>query len=198
MDLVKASLHLVIDILQGDYETHWLGLLNRHNRHAILIRMAAAGETGTGTALARRIAYTANRRGQVPGEGHPAVWKPWAEVIKEASARLRVELTDGLRRLEAENAAAGQLLDTAAGLADESVRHITEAAWAAWHRQMDAAQTTAEAILAPARSAYDQETARAEQRYSAAVESAKRTFERTLAKAREAEGLGDQMTRGVA
>lgn len=155
--------------------------------------MAAAGATGGGTALARRIAYTAQRHGQVPGEGHPAVWKPWAEVVKEASARLRVELSDGLRRLEQENAEAGQLLDTAAGLADETVKRITEAAWAAWHRQMDAAASTAEAILGPAQQAYEAETTRADQRYAQAVETAKRTFERTLAKAREAEAIGAQM-----
>lgn len=150
-----------------------------------------------GTALVRRVAADAAKKRRDQGDGHPAVWKPWETVIAEASGRLRVEITDALKRLEADNARAGQILDGAAALAEQAEKRITEAAWAAWHRQMDAAAQAAEAILGPAQAAYEQTTSRAQTRYAQAVDTAKRAWDRTLHDAQQAEAIRDQIDTGV-
>lgn len=125
------------------------------------------------------------------------MWRPWKTVMDEASNRLRVEVTDALKRLEDDNARAGAILDAAASLSEIAVRRIVDAAWAAWHRQMDAAEQAAEAVLQPAQAAYEQATTQAQTRYAQAVDTAKRAWDRTLRDAQQAEDLRDQMDKVI-
>jgi hypothetical protein len=145
-----------------------------------------------GSAGARRAAVMAARHHQVPGDGHPRVWQPWAKLIKEAEQRMRTEVDAALREYEAALGAAGQVLDLADTIAREAEERTARAAWEALTRQLDAAADAAAAILGPARGAYEREVGRASDDYQAAIGVARRAFERAIADAQAAEQLAGQ------
>lgn len=145
----------------------------------------------------RREALIAQRKLGVSGEGHPAIWRPWETLVKEAEARMRVELNEALRQLESDTAKAGQIIDVAAALADQASKQLAQSAWHEWRRLMTLAGDAAEAVLEPARQAYDNETERAGREFDVAVTSAKRAYERAIRDADQAKTLAEQMKKAT-
>lgn len=120
---------------------------------------------------------------------HASVYTPWNALLAKAEARLKVEIQAAITELERDSAVAGTLLDTAYATAAEAAGHLEDAAWAAWHKYMAAADDTRNGILGPATSAYDATMASLHSRYEAALADADKTYKSLLADAQAAEAV---------
>lgn len=118
---------------------------------------------------------------------HASVYTPWKQLLAKAEARLKVEISAALAELERDSAAAGTLLDTAYSTAAEAAGHLEDAAWAAWHKYMAAADDTRNSILAPATTAYDATIAALHARYEKSLAEAIAAYRTLLSDAQAAE-----------
>lgn len=82
------------------------------------------------------------------------VWQPWTEVHAQAQSRLKTQINTASVQFNRDMAAAQRLLDTAESIAQEQVKQLEAAAWAAWHKYQQEANAIHEAVMNPALAAY--------------------------------------------
>lgn len=136
---------------------------------------------------ARRTAVEATRTTPVTPQQAAAGWRPWEAAVTQAENRMRTEIVAALRELEAANGAAGVILDRADADAAELGGQLRDAAWAAWHKYTAEADRLEQAILDPARRAYDQATTEAKARYDQAIATAQAAYQREIDAATDAQ-----------
>lgn len=136
--------------------------------------------------VTRRQHVIATRTTSTGPAPHPSVYQPWAQLLTQGDIRLKKEITDALRKLEAETAEADQLLDRAYSMAAEAAGALEAAAWAAWGKWMAAADDTRSGIVTPAVARYDEAVAGATARYNAALADARKTYDTIVADADKA------------
>lgn len=114
---------------------------------------------------------------------HPAVYEPWTRLLAAGDARLRTEITDAIRALEADTSTAGQILDRAHTMSAEATGTLEAAAWEAWHKYIAAADALRASIMGPALEAYEQAITDAHKRFEAAVNEARKVYDTIAADA---------------
>lgn len=147
--------------------------------------------------LVRRTQTAAIRAAHPGSPPTAATWQPWAQVQKEADARLKTELDAALAELHAQAAEAAAILDTAYTTADSRSATLQAAAWAAFHRYQDLAEQTWTGIITPALAAYADRLQRAHEHYSQALDQAEAAHRTVLADAARAKSDAGGMS-GVA
>lgn len=128
----------------------------------------------------KRAQVVATRSAASSPAAQAAVYRPWDTLLRQADARLKTELTAALRELEQGTAVAGTLLDTAYSMAAEAAQALENAAWAAWHKYMAAADDTRNTIIGRAVTAYDEQIKAMHTRYNKSISDAETTY-KTLA-----------------
>ena len=138
------------------------------------------------SAAVRRAAVVQARAAIPANSGHPAVFQPWTILLAQADARLKTEITAALRALEAEQAEAGRVLDRAYAMAAEAAGALETAGYAALDKYLRDADDTRAKIVNPAVSLYDRLIATAHDRYTAALDDARKTYQTLAADAAQA------------
>lgn len=138
------------------------------------------GVIETHPVVLRQAVTTARQVGANPPP-HPSVWAPWGPVAAQAEAEFKAEIATALKLLQHRTGDASKVLDTAEAMAAEQAGTLRAAAWAAWHRYMDAADRTAAAIMGPAADGYQREIAAATAAYEAQLAQAESTYAAVLA-----------------
>lgn len=140
-----------------------------------------------------RTAVTTVRTTTTAAHPHPTVYQPWKELQTAAAARLKIELSDALRALEQAMLQAGVILDTTSAYAAEAAGQLEAAAWAAWHKYMDAADKTRTDILKAAVGGYDSAIESAHNAYVTALDDAEKTFKSMMNDAARAKNDAGQI-----
>lgn len=138
------------------------------------------------SAAVKRAAVVQARAAIPPSSGHPAVYQPWAALLAQADTRLKTEITAALRALEAEQGEAGRLLDRAYTSAAEAAGALEAAGYAALEKYLRDAEETRARIVGPAVELYDRLIAAAHDRYTAALDDARKTYQTIRADAEQA------------
>lgn len=89
---------------------------------------------------------------------------------------------------------AAVILDTTSAYAAEAAGTLEAAGWAAWHKYMEAADTTRNQILNAARTGYDQAITYAHDQYAAALADAEKTFTSMMNDAGRAKADAEKIT----
>lgn len=134
----------------------------------------------------RRAAVQAARTVVLPPP-HATVYTPWNQLLAQADARFKVEISTALAELEQALGKAGQLLDTQYQAAAESAAHLEDAAYTQWRKLMAAADDTRNRVLGNATAAYDQVVAYAQAQYERSLADAEVTYKSILADAQRAQ-----------
>ena len=129
------------------------------------------------SAAVKRAAVVQSRAAVPANSGHPAVFQPWTTLLAQADARLKTEITAALRALEAEQAEAGRALDRSYAMAAEAAGALETAGYAALDKYLKDADETRAKIVNPAVSLYDRLIAAAHDRYTAALDDARKTYQ---------------------
>ncbi|HEV2222426.1 MAG TPA: hypothetical protein VGR84_05430 [Candidatus Acidoferrales bacterium] len=129
------------------------------------------------SAAVKRAAVVQSRAAAPANSGHPAVFQPWTVLLAQADARLKTEITAALRALEAEQAEAGRALDRSYAMAAEAAGALETAGYAALDKYLKDADETRAKIVNPAVSLYDRLIAAAHDRYTAALDDARKTYQ---------------------
>lgn len=135
----------------------------------------------------KRAAVAASRAAPPSVAGHPMMWAPWDQVVSDAEARMRTEITEALHEIDRAMKAAGKILDVAYAQAAEVSGQLESAAWAAWRKYMDSAGRATDVILNPAVKAYEDAIARAHADFDRTMAAAETAYKSELADASRAQ-----------
>ena len=91
----------------------------------------------------------------VPSGAAGPVWQPWVETHANAQSKLKTQINVALVAFNRDMASAQRLLDAAESIAATEVKQLEAAAWSAWHKYMQEAANTHDAVMKPALAAFD-------------------------------------------
>lgn len=100
----------------------------------------------------------------VPATAAAPVWQPWTETHAQAQSKLKTQINTALASFNRDMSDAQRLLDTAESIAQQQVKQLEAAAWAAWHKYMTEANAVHDAVMTPALAAYQTAIEQAHQR----------------------------------
>lgn len=135
----------------------------------------------------------ASRQNPPTAPVHPQAFTPWAQLAADAEARLKTEIREALNTYDHATKEAAKVLDVAYSMAAETSGQIRAAAWAEWHKRMDAAARTADDILEPAVSAYEAVVKLAGDAYDAALAEASKSYKADLGRIEGAKSARDSI-----
>lgn len=110
------------------------------------VRQASGGSTS---------ALTTTTTGPIPAAAASPVWQPWVETHAKAQSALKTQINVALVAFNRDMASAQRLLDAAESIAATEVKQLEAAAWSAWHKYMQEAAATHDAVMKPALAAFD-------------------------------------------
>lgn len=105
----------------------------------------------------------------IPSGAAGPVWQPWVETHAKAQSALKTQINTALAQFNRDMTDAQRLLDTAQSIAQQQVKQLEAAAWAAWHRYMQEANAVHEAVMNPALAAFEGATQQAHDRANTLV-----------------------------
>ena len=133
------------------------------------VRQASGGSTSS---------VTTSTPGPIPSGAAGPVWQPWVDTHAKAQSVLKTQINTALVAFNRDMADAQRLLDAAESIAQQQVKQLEAAAWAAWHKYMQEANTVHEAVMTSAIAAYDSATTQAYDRANTLVFHAQAAYDR--------------------
>lgn len=121
---------------------------------------------------------TASGTPTVPANATGPVWQPWMDTHAKAQSALKTQINAALVGFSQEMTAAQRLLDAGETIANQQAKPLEQAAWAAWHRYMQAASSAREAVMSTALDAYQTAIAQAQARSDALIANAEDSYKR--------------------